>query len=502
MNHDQTWKKRWSPVRRTAVNCIVDKRRKRSTGQSIVEFALIAPLLLLLIFGIIDMARLIQAQVTVSNSARAGVRYAITGQREQNGDGTYKTREESIKNVAKASLNGLPLANTVYSDEFGFYSINLNDENGGGTAGGPNELIEVRVYYNVQMLTPLVNAVLPRVLVMGYERGLNEEWGAVQTFNHANLPPAPPDPPTWTPAATRTPLPPTQTYVAGVTQTAQAAATATWAVYSTQTSVAGQTNTAITGQTQTAIARVTNTAVAAQTQTAVVVQTSTAVAGQTNTAITGQTQTAIARVTNTAIAAQTQTAAVAQTSTARVNQTNTAVAGQTNTAVAAVTNTAAAAQTQTTAARQTSTAVAAQTNTAVAGLTATSVAKTAVAAQTQTALAAQTQTASARQTQTATAAQLRLQNVRFVKPDGSGQGLDIAVDLVDGYGAAVGGATVNVTGAWTGSLLQFGAATYYRCSVGSFGGSDGGDVTITITASKAGYQSVTVTVTNTEGNLC
>lgn len=445
MNHDSTGKSNRAPVRKTPVNWTVAggrnaqvKGRTRSTGQSIVEFALIAPLLLLLIFGIIDMARLIQAQVTVSNAARTGLRFAITGQREQNADGTYKTREESIKAKAKAALTGLPLSNSIYTDDFGFHSVNLNDKDGNNTAGGPNELIEIRVYYNVEMFTPLVNAILPRVLVMGYERGLNEEWGAVQTFNHANLPPAPPAPPTWTQAPTRTPtpMPATKTYVAQLTAVVQ-------------------TNTAAAGMTQTSAAS-TSTAVAGLTQTAAVVQTNTAVAGQTQTSVV-----------------KTATVAAGQTSTAIVNQTNTAVAGLTQTSIAAVTNTAVAAQSQTAAVIQSSTARANQTNTAAAAMTQTAIAK-----------------------------QLRLQNVRFVKPDGNGQRIDIVVDLVDGYGAAVGGATVNVSGAYSNSLLQYGAGTYYRCSVGSFNGINGGDVTITITASKAGYTSTSVTVTNTEGDIC
>jgi Flp pilus assembly protein TadG len=53
--------------------------RPKREGQSLVEFALVAPLILLLVFGIIDIARIIQAQVSVNNAARQAVRFAITG---------------------------------------------------------------------------------------------------------------------------------------------------------------------------------------------------------------------------------------------------------------------------------------------------------------------------------------------------------------------------------------------------------------------------------------
>ncbi|HSO26960.1 MAG TPA: TadE family protein, partial [Anaerolineales bacterium] len=44
-----------------------------------VEFALALPVLLLMIFGIIEFARIFQAWLSVENGARFGVRYAVTG---------------------------------------------------------------------------------------------------------------------------------------------------------------------------------------------------------------------------------------------------------------------------------------------------------------------------------------------------------------------------------------------------------------------------------------
>ena len=52
----------------------------RGRGQALVEFALVLPILLLLIFGIIDAGRLIYTYNTVSNSARNAARVAIVNQ--------------------------------------------------------------------------------------------------------------------------------------------------------------------------------------------------------------------------------------------------------------------------------------------------------------------------------------------------------------------------------------------------------------------------------------
>lgn len=55
-------------------------RGRSGDGQALVEFALVLPLLLLLVFGIVDAGRLIFAYNTVANSARNGARVAIVNQ--------------------------------------------------------------------------------------------------------------------------------------------------------------------------------------------------------------------------------------------------------------------------------------------------------------------------------------------------------------------------------------------------------------------------------------
>jgi len=55
------------------------KHRPRP-GQTLVEFSLTLPLLLLLLFGIIEFGRIFQAWVTLQNAARAAARVAITGE--------------------------------------------------------------------------------------------------------------------------------------------------------------------------------------------------------------------------------------------------------------------------------------------------------------------------------------------------------------------------------------------------------------------------------------
>lgn len=50
------------------------KRGKGERGQAIVEFALVLPLLLILLFGVIDFGRALQTYITVNNASREGAR--------------------------------------------------------------------------------------------------------------------------------------------------------------------------------------------------------------------------------------------------------------------------------------------------------------------------------------------------------------------------------------------------------------------------------------------
>lgn len=57
-----------------------ERERRRRKGQTLAEFAITLPILLLLLFGIIEFGRIFQAWVTLQNAARTAARYASTGQ--------------------------------------------------------------------------------------------------------------------------------------------------------------------------------------------------------------------------------------------------------------------------------------------------------------------------------------------------------------------------------------------------------------------------------------
>ena len=56
------------------------RRRSRSRGQGLVEFALVVPLIVFLLFGVVDLGRAVFTYNTVSQAARSGGRTAMVNQ--------------------------------------------------------------------------------------------------------------------------------------------------------------------------------------------------------------------------------------------------------------------------------------------------------------------------------------------------------------------------------------------------------------------------------------
>ena len=62
----------------TRIRRLVTRRAER--GAAAVEMALVLPMLLFVVFGIIDFGRLLNAQITLTEAAREGARAAAMGQ--------------------------------------------------------------------------------------------------------------------------------------------------------------------------------------------------------------------------------------------------------------------------------------------------------------------------------------------------------------------------------------------------------------------------------------
>jgi len=112
------------------------------SGQTLVEFAIAALVLLTLVFVIIDFSYLYFNKLTLQNAVRQGGRYAITGQAMQS-----QSRYASIlQTVQTHSLGRATSGNTTICGAV----------LGCGCGGGPGETVTITVTYQYRFITPLV----------------------------------------------------------------------------------------------------------------------------------------------------------------------------------------------------------------------------------------------------------------------------------------------------------------------------------------------------------
>ena len=208
----------------------------------------------MLLFGIIDLAALFQAWLTVENIARQTVRYAVTGQYDPTfcvdgpdagsdacaGDG-YAAEQDAARLLsvqAYADRQTVALFRTpgAAQSEIGYLHVVIcsnRDADGNGVsdftffesssseyadcqknnvstsdAGGPGDRVLVAVDFNHPYITPFFNQVWPMTHLFSYRQGI------VEMFRVPRLIALPPEvglptlTPSNTPPATSTPQPP------------------------------------------------------------------------------------------------------------------------------------------------------------------------------------------------------------------------------------------------------------------------------------------------------
>ncbi len=128
------------------MNCTRSRLRsgggKRQRGQSLVEFALILPIFLLIAFGVFDFGLAFDASIGISNAAREGARQGAT-----------QPNTTAITNRVRAVAGRLDNSNLA---------VTVTCKTAAGTAcpGGVSGAttggsIVVRVTYSYPMLTPI-----------------------------------------------------------------------------------------------------------------------------------------------------------------------------------------------------------------------------------------------------------------------------------------------------------------------------------------------------------
>lgn len=131
----------------------LDARARRpgassTAGTSILEFALVVPIFLLLLFALFDFARFFYVEVTLQNAVRQAGRYAVTGNHlaDPAHHGQNLSRVNSIIQVAENAAHGLDVS-----------AIQVSSQGGGqGSAGGPGDTVTISLTTNLRFTTAFV----------------------------------------------------------------------------------------------------------------------------------------------------------------------------------------------------------------------------------------------------------------------------------------------------------------------------------------------------------
>lgn len=144
-------------------------REGRSSGQGLVEFALVFPVIALLFFGALDLGRAVFAYSTIANAARQGARVAIVNQILTSPDCTASKPVEdpanphwSIKKCAADTATSLGVTSADVS-------VSYSPPAGTALVCSPTLKVgciaTVTVHYSYSPMTPIFSSIFPSMVM-------------------------------------------------------------------------------------------------------------------------------------------------------------------------------------------------------------------------------------------------------------------------------------------------------------------------------------------------
>ena len=89
------------------------RSREGGRGQTLVEFAFVLPIFLLLVMATLDFGRVIYAQNAINNDAREGTRVGSVSAQQLSTTGSWTARYAAIRTAARAMSPGVELPDTA-----------------------------------------------------------------------------------------------------------------------------------------------------------------------------------------------------------------------------------------------------------------------------------------------------------------------------------------------------------------------------------------------------
>lgn len=128
------------------------KSLRNERGQSLVEFAIILPILLVIIMGIIEFGMMMNSYLAISNASREGARIGIVG-----------SSDIDIKNLIIATSPSLDTEDLV---------VNISPSDGTRISG---DTLTVKVTYNYQLTVPIISIIFHNVVVLNAQTSMRIE---------------------------------------------------------------------------------------------------------------------------------------------------------------------------------------------------------------------------------------------------------------------------------------------------------------------------------------
>ena len=125
---------------------------KNQKGQSLVEFAIILPILLLLLFGIAEFGIMLNSYLTIQIVPREGARLGIVGDSD--------LEITSLITTTSPNLTAADMSITITPSE-------LNRKSG--------DTLQVTVTYNYHMTVPIISSLVGNVIVLTSQTSMRIE---------------------------------------------------------------------------------------------------------------------------------------------------------------------------------------------------------------------------------------------------------------------------------------------------------------------------------------
>lgn len=125
---------------------------KNKKGQAMVEFAVILPILLLLVMGIIEFGLIFNAYLTIQNASREGARYGITG-----------ASDADIVSLVRSDCSSLQST---------YLTVNVAPAEGSRNSG---DTLVISVSYSYHMVTPIISSLFSNVVALNAQTSMRME---------------------------------------------------------------------------------------------------------------------------------------------------------------------------------------------------------------------------------------------------------------------------------------------------------------------------------------